>query len=146
MTRDTQTLRAVLDTNVYLSGLLFGGRPATLVSEGLFGSYRIICSVPILSEFREKLEEKFGWSPKETQVLLQSLLPAMSIVDIPGTLHAVPADPEDNPIIETALVGNAGYVVTGDAHLLRLRQYDDVRIVSIDQFFRLLAEQRTTQP
>lgn len=46
MTRDTQTLRAVLDTNVYLSGLLFGGRPAVLVSEGLFGSYRIVCSPP----------------------------------------------------------------------------------------------------
>ena len=131
-------LRSVLDTNVYLSGILFGGRPAALVNEGLFGAYRIVCSIPILSELREKLEGKFGWSTKETQSLLQSLIPAMSIVDIPGTLHAVPADPKDNPIVETALIGNAGHIVTGDAHLLRLRQYDDVHIVTIDEFFRLL--------
>ncbi|MDP1722352.1 MAG: hypothetical protein Q8L37_04015 [Candidatus Gottesmanbacteria bacterium] len=78
-------LRSVLDTNVYLSGILFGGRPAAIVNEGLFGAYL-----------------------------------------------------EDNPIVETALVGNAGYIVTGDAHLLRLRQYDDVHLVTIDQFFRLL--------
>lgn len=90
MTRDTQTLRAVLDTNVYLSDLLFGGRPAALVNEGLFGSYRIVCSVPILFEFREKLESKFGWSPKETQSLLQSLLLAMSIVGVNiGGTHPV---------------------------------------------------------
>ena len=137
MTHDTPLLRAVLDTNVYLSGLLFGGKPAAMVSEGLIGTYRIVCSVPILSELREKLEEKFGWSSKETQSLLQSLLPAMAIVDIPGTLRAVPADPKDNPIVETALVGYAGHIVTGDTHLLRIGQYRDITIVSIDQFSRL---------
>lgn len=140
MTRDIRRPRSVLDTNVYLSGLLFGGRPATLVEDGLLGSYTIVCSVPTLSELREKLELKFHWSPGDTQSLLQSLLPAMTIVDIPGTLRAVPLDPKDNPIVETALVGNAGYIVTGDMHLLRLRQYDDVHIATIEEFFRLLED------
>lgn len=138
MTRDTRRPRSVLDTNVYLSGLLFGGRPAALVEEGLLGSFTIVCSVPILSELREKLELKFHWSPRNTQSLIQSLLPAMTIVDIPGTLHAVPADPKDNPIIETAIVGGAEYVVTGDMHLLRLGRYDTIQIVTIERFFRLL--------
>lgn len=57
----TKRPRVVLDTNVYLSGLLFGGKPAKLVSKGILGEFQIVVSQPILVELGEKLIEKFSW-------------------------------------------------------------------------------------
>lgn len=133
------SVRAVLDTNVYLSGILFGGKPADVVASGLGGAYNIVSSMPILIELRDKLEERFGWKSSETIELLETIVPALEVVDVPGTLLAVPADPDDNPIVETAIVGKAAYIVTGDKHLLRLNRYQGIGIVTVDAFTSILS-------
>lgn len=133
-------VRAVLDTNVYLSGLLFGGKPADVVASGLAGSYSIVSSMPILIELRDKLEERFGWELSETIELLEGIVPTLDVVDVPGTLIAVPEDPDDNPIVETAIVGKAAYIVTGDKHLLRLHRFQNIEIVTVDAFTSILRE------
>lgn len=130
----TVPVRAVLDTNVFLSGLLFGGGPAHIVSRGLAGDFTIVCSLPIVAELREKLETSFDWPSEEVERLLRAIIPAMEVVDVPGTLRAVSKDPDDNPIIETALVGGASYVVTGDKHLLQIGTYHGVAIVTVVSF------------
>lgn len=132
-------LRAVLDTNVYLSGLLFGGKPSDLISRGLTGEFVIVSSLPILTELREKLENRFGWRPSKVKDLFDSIIPAMEIVRVLGTLRAIPSDLDDNPILETAIVGGARYVVSGDKHILGLKEYENVQTITVDKFLTILS-------
>lgn len=57
-------------------------------------------------------------------------------------LEVVAADPDDDVILACALEGGAGYLVTGDGHLLGLKRYRDIRIVTARQFWQLLEEGR----
>ena len=62
------------------------------------------------------------------------------VVAISGTLKAVPADPDDDKVIECAVAGGAGYIVTGDhKHLLPIGTYQGIRIVTAAEFLTVTA-------
>ena len=61
--------------------------------------------------------------------------------DIPRTLDAVPRDPDDNAVLESALEGNAKYVVTGDLDLLELKNFRGIEIVRASEFLNIVAKQ-----
>ena len=66
--------------------------------------------------------------------------PISRVVAISGTLKSVPADPDDDKVIEWAVAGGAGYIVTGDhKHLLPLGTYQGVRLVSAADFLAIVA-------
>lgn len=54
-------IRAVLDTNIYISSLFWKGAPHEVVKKGLGGAFLIIVSCPIIGEVREKLIDKFDF-------------------------------------------------------------------------------------
>jgi len=60
------------------------------------------------------------------------------IVEISATLKAVPADSDDNMVVECAVNGNATHIVTGDKHLLTLTAYRSIKIVKATEFIALL--------
>jgi putative PIN family toxin of toxin-antitoxin system len=61
------------------------------------------------------------------------------VVAITGQLKVVVDDPDDDKVIECAVVGKADYIVTGDHHLLVLGQYGNISIVKAAQFISILS-------
>jgi uncharacterized protein len=61
------------------------------------------------------------------------------LVEISGTFKAVPDDPDDDMVVECAVVGNATHIVTGDKHLLSLTSHQSIAIVKAAGFVALLA-------
>jgi len=61
------------------------------------------------------------------------------LVEISGTLRTVPDDPNDDMVIECAVIGNATHIVTGDKHLLRLMNYQGIAIFKAAEFIALLS-------
>lgn len=136
-------IRIVLDTNVIVSALVFGGVPRSVLELAEAGQYELFYSEPIQEEVRRVLTEKFGWSA----AILKEVLPvlwSMGELVVPRTVvRAVPDDPDDNRILECALAARAHFVVSGDRHLLDLRPYKSILIVSPRQFLENhLADQR----
>jgi putative PIN family toxin of toxin-antitoxin system len=123
----------VLDSNVYVSALLFGGNPRAVVECAEDGLIELSISDPIKIDVERILAGKFSWSQprvREATSYLWSLTrpvaPRQTVTDC--------ADPDDNRILECALDAHAAVIVTGDGHLLKLHPYRGILVLTPRQF------------
>ena len=125
------TPRIVLDSNVVISGFLFGGPPARLLAIAVDGSVRCFTSMPILDEIRDVLQRpKFGLTPDQVLALVEELHDLCYVVAPRERVRAVAADPDDNAILECAACAHADLIVSGDSHLLALGSWSGIPILS----------------
>ncbi len=123
-------MRIVIDTNVIVSALVFGGAPRQVVELADSGRCEFFYSPATEDEVRSVLAGKFGWN----EIKLNEVLPELWKMGRPIVPHhrveAVREDPDDNRILECALSAHAAFVVSGDRHLLRLGAYRSIRVVT----------------
>lgn len=134
-------MRAVLDTNVLLSAILFGGVPRRLLQAVIDGRLRLVTSRHLLDEFEEILEEKFGFA-KAAAVETRSELEVLAEVVEPEDVPKVCRDPDDDQVLAAAQVGAAEVIVTGDRDLLALEWYNSIEILTPAMFVSRLSEER----
>lgn len=108
--------RVLLDTNVLLSGVLFGGKPGELLEAARRGSIRAVTSLYILREIQDVLSSpQFGLDPELCEDLAVELAGFMQVVPVLASRERWVTDPKDDPIVEAALQGGGvAVVVTGD--------------------------------
>lgn len=126
-------MRVVLDTNVLVSALHFGGRPRRLLQAVLRGEHRLIIGSAILSELEAVLVEVCDWSSDRARAVCGEL-EALGEVVSPAEVPRLCRDPDDDEILAIASAGHASALVTGDADLLTLANYGQVRIVTVADF------------
>ncbi|MBF0245133.1 MAG: putative toxin-antitoxin system toxin component, PIN family [Planctomycetes bacterium] len=127
--------RIVLDTNVIISGFLFGGPPARILDLTLRREVQGYTSVSILDEVRDVLlRPKFSLSPEQVQILIGELHDLFRVVQAGNKLRAVIADPGDDMILECALAADAELVISGDSHLLDIGRWQKTLILSPSAF------------
>jgi putative PIN family toxin of toxin-antitoxin system len=132
-------LRVVLDTNVLISALHFPDGTLSGLWEPLYDErFRLILSPAIVIELTEKLRGKFGWEEVELQRLLRTLVRKADVVRPTVVPEAVPGDADDNEIVACAVAGDADVIVSGDRHLLKLREYQGIPIVRPMDFLRMV--------
>ncbi len=134
-------MRAVLDTNVLISGLLWRGVPHGCLIFAEAGLYELILAESIFEELRDKLIHKFGNSIAEAHEILIGLRGCATLVSPTGQSGWVLADPDDDKFIESALIGHADVIVSGDHHLLDLRVVEGIPILSPRQFLQRLSNE-----
>jgi putative PIN family toxin of toxin-antitoxin system len=128
-------LKVVLDTNVLISAILFGGKPRRVLEKAIRGEMRLCLSEPILEELSGVLRRsKFDYSLERVQTILTELTSIADFVNPSQTIRLVLEDPDDNRILECAVEGKASYIITGDFHLLKLSRYRDIEIVNAFTF------------
>ena len=135
--------RVVLDTNVVLSALLFGGGPAARVRAGWQAGHFIpLASAATARELVRVLAyPKFSLTAEEQQDLLADYLPWVQVVAIPDPPPVVPPcrDPYDLPFLYLAIAGGAHALVSDDKDLLALADTRGLCLVlSIEAFCRQL--------
>ena len=131
---------AVYDTNVLLSALGWRGCPYQCLEYARHGSVEGVTCREILAELDGKLRTKFGFSSSQATEAVVGFLSFLRVVKITGRLKVVIADPDDDKILECAVVGGASHVVTGDRrHLLPLGAYQGISIVTPAEFVALVA-------
>ena len=125
----------VYDTNVLISGMIWGGIPYDCIALAQENKVEGVTCSEILDEFSEKLTNKFNVAPSRTAEIVAELLSFHQVVKIENQLKNVTADPDDDKIIECAVIGGATHIVTGDKkHLLPLQSYQDILIVKAADF------------
>lgn len=136
-------MRAVLDTNVLISGVISTGVPHDLLVRGFSSDYEIIVSVATLTEFRDTLHkypEKFHMDEAEIQQEVETIRYFAEFVDPDETITAVNDDPDDDKFLEAAVAGQVDYLVSGDRHLLDLGSFREIEIVDPRTFYERLEE------
>jgi len=127
-------MKLVLDTNVVISGLLWSGNPRQILDAARVGHVELFTSRPLLEELTTVLERR-----KFEGKITASGLPVDAIVDRyavlarlvrPEPTKRIVADPDDDVVIGTALAAKADWIVSGDGHLLELRDYQGIRILA----------------
>ncbi len=126
--------RIVIDTNVYLSALLFGGNPRTVVETTILDGEIVVISEEIYTEMRKVISLKFPAFLTDYNAFEVVLRENTTLVPLGTKSVSVCRDAKDNMILETAMMGKCECIVTGDKDLLTLQSYKDIAICSPIQF------------
>lgn len=137
-------MRAFLDTNVLISGVIVTGVPYELLASGFDREYQMVVSVETLTEFREtllKYPERFRMSEDEVQQEVETIRYFAEFVDPVEEFSVVEPDPDDDKFLEAAVAGDVDYLVSGDKHLLDIESFRGVDIVQPRAFYERLDAQ-----
>jgi uncharacterized protein len=140
-------MTVVLDTNVVLSAILFGGKPRQILESILAGSIRMAVSEPLLDELRGVLQRpQFGLSSHVVRLIVSEYASIGTWIEPSEHFNVVRDDPSDNAFIDCAFASKADFLVTGDKHLLSLDAFRATKIIAVEQFVEVLrAEERPKQ-
>ncbi len=121
----------VLDTNVLISAILFGGKPRQILQHVIQGKITAFLSPVLFTEFKDVLERpKFGLSREACFAITREIEELFSFVFPEIVIDEVRDDPDDNAVLECALTAVAALIITGDPHLLNLGNFRRIRIIS----------------
>ena len=133
-------MTVVIDTNVVLSAILFGGKPKQVLEMALSGSIQVAISEPLIKELQGVLQRpKFGLSAQLIQTIVSEYASIASWIEPSEHFNVVVDDPSDNFFIDCAVATKADYLITGDRHLLTLGTFKAIKIVSVDTFIDILS-------
>jgi len=130
--------RVVIDTNVFISGLNFAGKPGEVLELFIRGDIEVIISPFILSEIERILRERFDWIEGNIHRVLNRIKRQTILVHPKLKATVIKRKDDDNRILECAIEGKARYLISGDRkHLLPLKEYQGINILSPTEFLKL---------
>lgn len=134
----------MLDANILVSALNFGGKPELVLrlSHGRAKRYDFYVSPFILKELSVTLSTKFVWSQPKIDRATWRLVKWADVVQTKKSISVISACEPDNRILECAVKAKADFIVSGDSHLLDLKEYKGIRILKPAQFLTLLEKER----
>jgi len=132
--------RIVLDTNVLISAILFGGKPRRVLHLVISGSVDCTLSTVILDELKDVLQRpKFGFSAEVCFHIIEELHGACDIISPSVSVGFIRSDPDDDRILDCAVEAQAHFIVSGDPHLLDLGKFEKIRILSPADYLKEFA-------
>ena len=129
-------MRAVIDTNVLISGIFFSGPPAQILAAWREGRVTFTTSPEILTEHRDVCERFEARYPAiEITEILFLIIKNSVIADPPALTEKVSADPDDDKFIACAIAGGSQIIVSGDSDLLRVSGFQDIKVLTPREFY-----------
>jgi uncharacterized protein len=126
-------LFVVVDSNIYVSALVFGGMPALILRLATAGAFQLVVSETIQAEVEETLTRKFGWDAERlAQAATELWRDARHVT--PTQPVKASRDPDDDHILACALEAHAQAILTGDGDLLSLHPCREISILTPKQF------------
>jgi len=123
----------VFDTNIFLSAFTFGGKPEVLFEMARAGRIQLVVSTVILAELASILKSTFAWDDEDIRQALRVVGRPAELVKHATRLRVL-EDDADNRVLECAAEGSADWIVSGDRHLLNLREFHGIPIVRVSDF------------
>ena len=132
-------MRVVLDTNVLVSALWWKGNERNVLLMTLYDDVDLVVSDALLSEFLNVVAKgKFAGFPHENvSELMEIILETAIYVESAVEVSEIKDDPSDDRILECAVAGKADYIVSGDRHLLKLKEYRGIPITNAKGFLKI---------
>ena len=132
-------MNVVLDTNVLIPITRWDYSLAQKVLFKLVNSnFKIFVSLDILKEFKKAIIRDFNFSEEKSRELIDKILLFADLIEITEKVDVVKEDPDDNKILECALASNSDYIIIYDNHLLKLKEFKNIKIVTPEEALKLL--------
>ncbi len=135
------TLSVVIDTNVLISGLLWRGTPFHLLQWSEEKNLIIYTSLDILAEIYRvlhypKSQQYIDNQRVSADELFAQVVGLCTIIQVDKTVEDVCSDSDDEKFLSCALSANVEVLISGDKHLLELEQYQFIRIITAQKFYK----------
>ncbi|MBI3622914.1 putative toxin-antitoxin system toxin component, PIN family [Candidatus Pacearchaeota archaeon] len=133
-------MRIVADTNVFLSGIFWKGNFSSQIID-LWRNRRIdlVSSIPIIDELTKNLKGfKIKMSEDSVQEWENVILENSLLVEPEEKIEIVKDDKDDNKFIEAAVTGKANYIITQDNHLLKIKEFKGIKILTPKEFLDIV--------
>jgi uncharacterized protein len=143
-TAPSNAVRLVADTNTVISGLLWGGTPGRLIDLAVQGRIKFVTSLPLLAELEGVLaRNKFSIQLAKRGLSVADVFDGyVALVETVAPAQIAPTitrDPADDQVLAAALAGKVDLIVSGDAHLLDLKLFRGIGIVTTAAALEIIA-------
>ena len=129
--------KVIIDTNVFLSGLLFGGNPGKILQKWSQHQFILCLSPQLKAEILTKLHYKFD-APDEFVQFIEDILDIYTAKYLPKHHTTICKDPTDNFLLDLARESKAAYLVSGDKDVLVLKNHNQTKIISPREFLETI--------
>jgi putative PIN family toxin of toxin-antitoxin system len=132
--------RVVLDTNILISSVL-GGALVVVLEKWDAGKFTVIVTTDVVSEYFEVLNRpKFGLKQETIDKIVNYIYQFSEFVVPAEKIQFIENDPKDDKFLEAAIAGKVDFIVSGDNHLLDLKEFRSIPIISGREFLEWLKE------
>jgi putative PIN family toxin of toxin-antitoxin system len=133
-------MNVVVDTNVFISSFLGTGHPRKIIDLWKNGRIKLCLSGDIIDEYLRVLDRLSLSEEKETQEILAVFARGYNLLftQKPKKITILLDDPEDAKFFECAMELKTSYIISGDRHLLNIKEYFGFKIVSPADFMKLI--------
>jgi putative PIN family toxin of toxin-antitoxin system len=128
--------KLVFDTNILISGYLWAGRPRQAIRVVKSGAFKLLYCRESIDELIRVLSMKFGLDSEEIFRIVLDIQTMGKNMTVISKEQPITDDATDNLFINLAIDGNAKIIVSGNSHLLRLKEYKEIEIMTVYEFFR----------
>lgn len=125
--------RVILDTNVFLSGIFFGGVPGRILEAWQTGHFALVLSPAILAEYHRagvELAVRYPQAAALLDPLLAIVAQSATVVNAPELSEPVSVDPDDDKFLACAVASRTRVIVSGDKHLLRVSGWNSIEVLT----------------
>ena len=127
-------MKIVIDANLFISAFFWQGNPKKVIDRVINKSDDLFISVDILNEITDVINRpKFKADKQKTENYISEIKNIANIVDISEQIN-LSRDKKDNKYIDCAIAANADFIVSGDIHLLELKEYGKIKIVKAKDY------------
>ena len=134
-------MKVVLDTNIWLSAIVWRGEATKIIEAGLNKKIKIIISQEILSEIIYVLSQakfKDFIDKEKIEDLIKVILSIAELIETKTRVDIIKEDPKDNIILEAAVDGKVDFIVSYDKHLRNMLQYNKIKIIIPTDFLKMI--------
>ena len=133
-------MKVLLDTNVLIAAFIAHGTCHELL-ESVARNHELVSSKYILGELEDRLRYKFKCTKKDARDTVGLISERAEVVTPVEVETASPIDPDDLPVLGSAVAGSCDCLVTGDKELQKLGHVEEIPIISPSQFWKLEDEE-----
>lgn len=129
-------MKITLDSNIYISAAILGRVCEEILNICILNTNTItvFSSVEIINEIKDKLKNKFNWEDYKVSFFEKYLLNFIRLVCPDKKIKLLKDDPDDDKIIECAFCSGSNFIISGDKHLLKLKEYKEIKIIPPSEF------------
>jgi len=133
--------KVVFDTNTLISGLLWDGNEARVIEKAENKEIRLFISPEMIEELekvlkREKFCKKLEGKEYTVDKAVSKIALIATLIKPTRKINVIKEDPEDNRVLECAVSAKVDVIVSGDSHLLDLKDYSGIDIITASEFIK----------
>ena len=132
-------MKIVLDANIFISSLFWGGNPRLVLGRAINKTDELFITNEILNEIEEVIgRPKFHTDRNETEYFIKSIEKIANKVPVKNKIGKASRDKSDNKYIKCGIAANADYIISGDIHLLEIKKYNNIKIVTAKEYLEIV--------